>query len=509
MVLAELGSSITNALRKMAESTVVNEKVIDDMLKEICFALIKSDVNAKLVNQLRTNIKNELMADKTQGTNKRNKVQEAVFRELCRLLDPGTKPFAPVKGRPNVIMFVGLQGAGKTTTVTKYAYAYAKKGFKSCLICADTFRAGAFDQLKQNATKAGIPFFGSYTETDPVKIAKMGVDQFKQQHYDMIIVDTSGRHKQEASLFEEMKQIEAAIKPSDIVFVMDGSIGQAAYDQAAAFKNQVAVGSVIITKLDGHAKGGGALSAVAATKSPITFIGTGEHFDEFEKFNAEGFVRRLLGFGDVGGLVEKIQEAGIDQQTEMYQRLLTQGVFTLRDMREQFQNIIKMGPLSQVMSMLPGFTQDLLPKGQEKEGQAKIKKYITIMDSMTDEELDEEDIQKMKNLDSRIRRIARGSGRSIADVEELLAQFKTFKTMIKNMQKNFGKLGLGKNPKDLQNMAKGMPNMAQLAKGMDPRILKQMGGVGGMQGMMKNMMKNMGGLGNLGNLFGGQNPFGQ
>eukprot|EP01027_Heterolobosea_sp_BB2_P007850 GEZU01011657.1.p1 GENE.GEZU01011657.1~~GEZU01011657.1.p1 ORF type:complete len:180 (+),score=25.01 GEZU01011657.1:54-593(+) len=163
MVLAELGSSITNALRKMAESTVVNEKVIDDMLKEICFALIKSDVNAKLVNQLRTNIKNELMADKTQGTNKRNKVQEAVFRELCRLLDPGTKPFAPVKGRPNVIMFVGLQGAGKTTTVTKYAYAYAKKGFKSCLICADTFRAGAFDQLKQNATKAGIPFFGRYS----------------------------------------------------------------------------------------------------------------------------------------------------------------------------------------------------------------------------------------------------------------------------------------------------------------------------------------------------------
>ena len=158
-------------------------------------------------------------------------------------------------------MFVGLQGSGKTTTCTKYAYSYAKKGFKSCLVCADTFRAGAFDQLKQNATKVGIPFYGSYSETDPVRIAKEGVEQFKREHYDMIIVDTSGRNMQEANLFEEMKQIEATIKPNDIIFVMDGSIGQAAFDQAQAFKNQVAVGGVIVTKLDGHAKGGGALSA--------------------------------------------------------------------------------------------------------------------------------------------------------------------------------------------------------------------------------------------------------
>lgn len=158
-------------------------------------------------------------------------------------------------------MFVGLQGSGKTTTCTKYALYYKKQGWRVALVCADTFRAGAFDQLKQNATKAGIPFFGSYTETDPVKLARDGVEQFKKEKYEIIIVDTSGKHKQEESLFEEMKQVATAISPDITLFVMDSSIGQAAHDQAAAFKAKVEVGAVIITKLDGHAKGGGALSA--------------------------------------------------------------------------------------------------------------------------------------------------------------------------------------------------------------------------------------------------------
>jgi signal recognition particle subunit SRP54 len=217
------------------------------------------------------------------GVNKRRMIQKAVFDELVRMVDPGVKPFTPKKGKPNVIMFVGLQGSGKTTTCTKYAYYYRMKGWKTCLVCADTFRAGAFDQLKQNATKARVPFYGSYTETDPVKLAIEGVDVFKSEGQEVIIVDTSGRHKQEDTLFEEMQQIQDGIEPDDIVFVMDSSIGQAALDQATAFKKAVKVGSVIMTKLDGHAKGGGALSAVAATESPCVFIGTGEHMDEFEQ----------------------------------------------------------------------------------------------------------------------------------------------------------------------------------------------------------------------------------
>jgi signal recognition particle subunit SRP54 len=287
-------------------------------------------------------------------------IQQAIFEELCEMLNPGKKPYTPKKGKPNVIMFVGLQGSGKTTSCTKYALHYQRKSWKTCMVCSDTFRAGAFDQLKQNATKARIPFYGSYTERDPVKIARDGVDMFKKEGQEIIIVDTSGRHKQEASLFEEMQQIAEAVQPDDIVFVMDSSIGQAALEQATAFKEAVAVGSVIMTKLDGHAKGGGALSAVAATESPIVFIGTGEHFDDFETFEVRSFVSRLLGMGDVGGLMNAIKDAGLDKQPELYQKL-SQGVFTLRDMYEQFQNVMKMGPLGKVMSMIPGMSQVCRP----------------------------------------------------------------------------------------------------------------------------------------------------
>ena len=205
-----------------------------------------------------------------------------------------------------------------------------RKGFKPALVCADTFRAGAFDQLKQNATKARIPFYGSYTETDPAKIAADGVERFKAEKNDLIIVDTSGRHKQEDSLFEEMRQVSEMVKPDMTIFVMDSSIGQAAFDQAKAFKATVDIGSVIITKLDGHAKGGGAISAVAATKSPIIFIGTGEHIDEFEAFDTKPFVSRLLGLGDWTGFIDKIQDViPTDQQPELLDKLAA-GQFTMR-----------------------------------------------------------------------------------------------------------------------------------------------------------------------------------
>ncbi|KAJ6302997.1 hypothetical protein OIU77_016977 [Salix suchowensis] len=285
MVLAQLGGSISRAIQQMSNATIIDEKALNDCLNEITRALLQSDVQFKLVRDMQTNIKKIVnLDDLAAGHNKRRIIQQAIFNELCKILDPGKSSFTPKKGKPSVVMFVGLQGSGKTTTCTKYAYYYQKKGWKPALVCADTFRAGAFDQLKQNATKAKIPFYGSYMESDPVKIAEEGVERFKKENCDLIIVDTSGRHKQEAALFEEMRQVSEAAKPDLIIFVMDSSIGQAAFDQAQAFKQSVAVGAVIITKMDGHAKGGGALSAVAATKSPVIFIGTGEHMDEFEVF---------------------------------------------------------------------------------------------------------------------------------------------------------------------------------------------------------------------------------
>ncbi|THG22862.1 hypothetical protein TEA_025559 [Camellia sinensis var. sinensis] len=346
MVLAQLGDSISRALQQMSNATIIDEKVLNECLNEITRALLQADFQFKLVRDMQTNIKKIVnLDDLAAGHNKRKIIQQAIFNELCKMLDLGKPSFTPKKGKASVVMFVGLQ---------------------------DTFRAGAFDQLKQNANKATIPFYGSYMESDPVKIAVEGVERFKKENCDLIIVDTSGRHKQEAALFEEMRQVSEATKPDLVIFVMDSSIGQAAFDQALAFKQSVAVGAVIVTNMD-----------VTATKSPVIFIGTGEHMDEFEVFDVKPFVSRLLVYWS--GFMDKIHEVvPMDQQPELLQKL-SEGKFTLRIMYEQFQNILKMGPIGQVLSMLPGFSAELMPKGQEKERQAKTKCYMTMMDSMTNE----------------------------------------------------------------------------------------------------------------------------
>ncbi|CAD5226478.1 unnamed protein product [Bursaphelenchus xylophilus] len=495
MVLADLGRRIRVAIGKLGQATVINEDEVNEMLKEVCKALMESDVNIKLVAKLRENIKKSLnFEDMAGGVNKRRLIQKTVFQELVKLVDPDVKPFVPQKGKTNVIMFVGLQGSGKTTSCTKLAYYYQKKGWKSCLICADTFRAGAFDQLKQNCTKARIPFYGSYTEVDPVVIAKNGVDKFKQDGFEIIVVDTSGRHKQEASLFEEMLQVSNAIDPDSVVFVMDASIGQACEAQASAFSQTVNVGSVIITKLDGHAKGGGALSAVAATHSPIIFIGTGEHIDEFEEFKVKPFVQKLLGMGDIEGLVEKVSEMGLEDNEELLKRL-KQGQFTLRDMYEQFQNIMKMGPLSQVMSMIPGFGPDFMTKGNEQESSHRLKRLMTIMDSMADSELDHPKANDIFTKEpTRVTRVARGSGTSEGEVRELLSQYKKFAAMVKKMGSVKGLFKNGNmNPNKMNPMQMQKINQ-QMAKMIDPRVLQQMGGMGGLQSMMQ-QLQGSGGMG--------------
>ena len=304
MVLAELGGKLRESLRKIqSSSSGIDTETLNTLLSEISRALIESDVNVSLVMQMREKIKDrvgdavkkheENNNSSAAALNVTKAVQKAVVDELTSLLTPEhVKPYKMRRNKPNVILFVGLQGAGKTTSIAKFANFYQRKGWKTAMVCADTFRAGAFDQLKQNATKLRVPFYGSYTEADPVVIAEEGVEQFISEGYEVIIVDTSGRHKQEGALFEEMQEISAAVNPNNTVFVMDATQGQAVYDQALGFREAVDVGSVIVTKLDGHAKGGGALSAVAATQSPIIFLGSGEKFDDFDMFNAKSFVSK-------------------------------------------------------------------------------------------------------------------------------------------------------------------------------------------------------------------------
>ncbi|RWS06894.1 signal recognition particle subunit-like protein [Dinothrombium tinctorium] len=487
MVLADLGRKITNALRSLGNATIINKEVLDGLLKEVCTALLEADVNIKLVKQLRENVRQVIDFDEmAAGLNKRRMIQMAVFKELVKLVDPGVKAWLPTKGRPNVIMFVGLQGSGKTTTCTKMAYYYLRKGWKCCLVCADTFRAGAFDQLKQNATKARIPFYGSYTESDPVVIASEGVEKFISEGFEIIIVDTSGRHKQEKSLFEEMLAIQNAIQPNLVIFVMDASIGQACEAQARAFKSKVDVGAVVVTKLDGHAKGGGALSAVAATNSPIIFIGTGEHIDDFEQFKVKPFVSKLLGMGDIEGLIDKVNELKLDDNEELIEKL-KHGEFTLRDMYEQFTNIMKMGPFNQILNMIPGFGAELAKGASEAESMARLKRLMTIMDSMSDAELDSREGAKLfTKQTTRIVRVARGSGVTVREVQELLTQYTKFAAVVKKMGGIKGLFKGGDMSKNVNPSQMAKLNQ-QMAKMMDPRVLQQMGGMSGLQNMMKQL----------------------
>mmetsp|Transcript_20042 Transcript_20042/g.59734 ORF Transcript_20042/g.59734 Transcript_20042/m.59734 type:complete len:503 (+) Transcript_20042:241-1749(+) len=486
MVLQELGGKLTAALHKMQSVTVVSEEVVKAMLKDIAAALLEADVNVKVVMELRKAIQTRAaLEEECAGANRRKLIQKAVVEELTRMVDPGVKPKEIKKGEANVIMFVGLQGAGKTTTIAKFANHYQRKGFKCCMVCADTFRAGAYDQLKQNATKLRCPFYGSYTEADPVRIAQEGVEQFRKEKYEVIIVDTSGRHRQESALFEEMQEIRAAVEPDNVVFVLDATQGQAVHEQAQSFHEAIDIGSVVITKLDGHAKGGGALSAVAATGAPVLFLGSGEHFDDFEPFVARSFVSRLLGMGDMTGLVKQIKDTiGDDKNDEMMEKF-SKGQFTLRDMYEQFENVMKLGPLSKVMAMIPGLPQ---MGGEGDEGGNRLKRFMYMMDSMTDDELDGRvDLNKQSQpVASRIDRVARGSGTHPMEVQMLLRCHKQFESVVTKM----GKSGLMKGGDE--QMVKQMQRnpqqvLQQLHKTMDPRMLQQMGGAQNLMNMMKQM----------------------
>lgn len=481
------------------------------MIKEICAALLEADVNVKLVGTLRKSIKATVnFKELPPAVNKKRLIQKTVFDELVKLVDPHAEPFKPKKGKPNVIMFVGLQGSGKTTTCTKLARHYQSRGFKSCLVCADTFRAGAFDQLKQNATKAKIPYYGSLTQTDPAVVAKEGVDKFKKERFEIIIVDTSGRHRQEQDLFNEMVQIQTAVKPDQTIMVLDATIGQQAEAQSKAFKETADYGAIIITKTDGHASGGGAISAVAATHTPIVFIGTGEHMLDLERFSPQPFVSKLLGMGDMAGLVEHVQSLKLDQKDTM--KHIAEGVFTVRDLRDQLQNIMKMGPLSKMAGMIPGLGQ-MMGGMDDEEGSVKMKRMIYICDSMTDKELDS-DGKILVEQPTRMTRVALGSGTSVREVEDVLSQQRMMAGMAKkmggmgkNMQRAQGAMGGGNRQQQMAAMQKRLQSMGGAGRGgpggMDMgALMKMMGGgdagAGGMGGGgmpdMQSMMKMMGGM---------------
>ncbi|MFA4639437.1 signal recognition particle protein Srp54 [Pyrococcus kukulkanii] len=431
MVLDTLGRALSNALKKIARAGSVDEALIKEVVRDIQRALIQADVNVRLVLKLTKEIQRRALEEKPPaGISRKEHIIKIVYEELTKLLGIEAKPIE-IKEKPTILLMVGIQGSGKTTTVAKLARYFQKRGYKVGVVCSDTWRPGAYHQLRQLLDPYHIEVFGDPNEKDAIKLAREGVEHFKRKGVDLIIVDTAGRHKEEKYLIDEMKQISEVIKPHEVILVIDGTIGQQAYNQALAFKEATPIGSIIVTKLDGSAKGGGALSAVAATGAPIKFIGVGEKIDDLEPFDPARFVSRLLGLGDIQGLLEKFKELEkeVEFTEEDVERFL-KGKFTLKDMYAQLEAMRKMGPLKQILRMIPGLGYSL-PDEVISVGEERLRKFKVIMDSMTEEELMNPDIINY----SRIKRIARGSGTSISDVKELLNQYRQMKKFFKSMNK--------------------------------------------------------------------------
>ncbi len=427
MVLEKLGSSLYEALRKVIRAPVVDEALVKELIRDFQRALLQADVNVQLVMELSQSIERRALEEKLPpGISRREHVVKVVYDELTRFVGEKPQQLEIQPGRENVLMLVGIQGSGKTTQAAKLARYFQKRGLKTALVCADTFRPGAYDQLKQLSDSINVDFYGEPDAKDPVSLARRGVEHFRD--HEVVILDTSGRHKEEKGLIEEMRQIAAAVEPQEIILVLDGTMGQQAAAQAEAFNEATDIGSIIVSKLDGTARGGGALSGVAATGAPIKFIGTGEGIEALEPFVPSRFIGRLLGMGDIEGLIGRVKEAEVPV-SEKDVRAMLSGKFTLSDMYQQFEAVRKMGPLQKVLQMVPGLGYKL-PDSDMEMAEERLDRYKYIIDSMTPEERED---PKILNA-SRIRRIARGSGTEEREVRELIKQYNAMRKMLKQLK---------------------------------------------------------------------------
>ncbi len=418
MSLEKLSDGLKNVVKKIMESVLIDDRLINEVVRDLQKVLISADVNVKLVLELSNRIKERARKEKSK-LDKKQRIVKILYEELVKIL--GKKK--ELKLRKMKIMLLGLQGSGKTTTAAKLARYFQKKGLSSSVLCLDTYRPAAYEQLLQLLKPYNIRVYGDADEKNPIKIAEKFINKIKS---DVVIIDTAGRHKNQESLFNEMKELDRIIKPDEKFLVIDATIGQAAKDQASAFHREVGITGIIVTKLDGSAKGGGALTAVAETGAPILFIGTGEKIEEFEEFDPDKFISRLIGLGDISTLLEKAKEVIKEEEIE---RMMKHEI-TLLDLENQIENIMKMGKLKDLIKMIPGFSLFMSKEFADLTEQ-KMKSYLVILKSMTKEEkLNPKIINS-----SRIRRIAFGSGKSIEEVRELLKYYNQMKKAMKLMKR--------------------------------------------------------------------------
>ena len=416
MVLDSLGKSLRGVLQKIARGSVVDEALLSEVVRDIQRALLQADVNVQLALDLTKRVRRRATEEKPPaGASLRDFLVRIIYEEIRGILGKDR----PFDVKPKKILLAGLFGQGKTTTAGKLARFLQKKGIRVALVAADVHRPAAVDQLEQIAEKIGAEFYANRAERKAEVIVREALARFPPHL--AVIVDTAGRSGIDPDLIEELKRVRAVLQPDEVFLVLDAAMGQTAGRSAEAFHQAAGVTGVILTKLDGSAKGGGALSAVAVSGAPIVFLGTGEHLDELERFEPTRFVSRLLGMGDIQTLLERFEELSNKEAAEEAAKHLLGGRFTLRDMRSQLESLGEIGPMSKLVSMLPTFGGAKLDDQKLDQTQERLRRFRAILDSMTSAELDDAQIIKS----DRVHRIARGSGQRSTEVRALLKQYET------------------------------------------------------------------------------------
>ena len=414
---------ITERLRGKARIT---EADLDVALREIRLALLEADVNFRVVKDFVAHVRERAVGtDLLSGLNPGQQIVKIVHDELVAVLG-GERHELRLDARPSVVMMVGLQGSGKTTTAAKLAVRLRKTGMKPLLVAADVYRPAAVDQLVQLGDQIGVEVHTRSVGTPALEVARSGLDVAKQRGLDVMILDTAGRLHVDDAMMDELVRISGSVMPSETLLVVDAMTGQESVKVAEAFHAKLPISGLVLTKMDGDARGGAALSIRAATGLPVSFLGTGERTDGLEPFHPDRLAQRILGMGDILTFVERVQENVDQAEAEATAKRMMENRFTLEDFRDQLNQIKKMGPIGQLVGMIPGAGQRA-GAAQAAVDSGQMKRIEAIIDSMTPDERRRPEIIKA----SRRRRIALGSGTSTAEVNRLLKQFVEMQKMMK------------------------------------------------------------------------------
>ena len=425
-----LSQKLTNTLRKVRGQGRLTETNIDDSLKEVKMALLEADVNFRVVKAFLKSVKSRAIGEEVQSSlTPGQQFIKIVNDELTNMMGASNESLATSEDGTTVVMVVGLQGAGKTSSVGKLANYHAQKGFSPYLVPADVYRPAAIDQLRILAESMRLPCHPSTNDQNPIEIATAALEVAKANNRDLVLIDTAGRLHIDNRLMDELHQMRQRINPKEILFVADAMTGQDAVNTAKNFNDKLDLTGVLLTKMDGDARGGAALSIRAVTQKPIKFIAVGEKLENLEAFHPERIASRILGMGDLLSLIEKVEHNYSQAQAIEIQNKFRRNEFTLDDFRDQLSMMRRMGSMKELMGMLPGVDSNLLKNAKVDEKQ--FNRIDAIISSMTHDERQNHNLLN----GSRRQRIATGSGVAVNDVNRLMKQFTQMRKMMSKLSK--------------------------------------------------------------------------